>query len=324
MNNIDLTISIVNHNTKDLLENCLNSVYQKTKKIKFEVIVVDNGSNDGSIEMIRRKFPQVKLIENNENVGFSKATNRGIEMSTGRYVLLLNSDTILLDNLNEVLIYADNNPQIGAIGCRLLYSNGLIQPSANQFISLTDEILRTFRVGQYDKRPGLRNFIINYFGKLLGKSVNIWLLTREGKCGICQVDWVSGACLFVRRRVINEIGLLDENFFAYYEDIDWCRRMKKAGWKIVYYPAVRIVHLTGGSAQQSEKNSIYHSLIHYRSKFYYHKKYKGELAVTILKNIIIAKGLLMVFLFPIFCLLGKSREVLAEFRILCKSIVLKV
>ena len=324
MNNIDLTISIVNYDTKDLLKNCLSSVYQKTKKIKFEVIVVDNGSNDGSIEMIRRKFPRVKLMENNENVGFSKATNRGIVMSTGRYVLLLNSDTILLDNLKEVLIYADNNPQIGAIGCRLLYLNGSIQPSANQFISLTDEILRTFRVGQYGKRPGLRNFILNHFGRLLGKSVNIRLLTCEGKCDISQVDWVSGACLLVRRRVINEVGLLDENFFAYYEDIDWCRRMRKSGWKIVYYPAVKIVHLTGGSAQQSEKNNIYHSLVHYRSKFYYHKKHKGELAVIILKNIIIAKGLLMVFLFPIFCLLGKSGQVLAELRILCKSIILKV
>lgn len=324
MNNIDLTISIVNYNTKDLLENCLNSVYQKTKKIKFEVIVVDNGSNDGSIEMIRRKFPQVKLIENNENVGFSKATNRGIEMSIGRYILLLNSDIILLDNLNEVLIYADNNPQIGAIGCKLLYSDGSIQPSASQFISLADEILRTFRVGQYGKRPGLRNFIINHFSKLLGESVNRYLLTCEGKYDICQVDWVSGACLLVRRRVINEIGLLDENFFAYYEDIDWCRRMGKAGWKIVYYPAVKIIHLTGESTQQSERNNIYHSLIHYRSKFYYHKKYKGKLAIIILKNIIIAKGLLMVFLFPIFCLLGKSKQMLVELRILCKSIMLKV
>jgi len=324
MNNIDLTVSIVNHNTKDLLENCLNSVYQKTKKIKSEVIVVDNGSSDGSIEMIRRKFPQVKLIENNENVGFSKATNRGIEMSTSRYVLLLNSDTILLDSLNEVLIYADNNPQVGAIGCKLIYPDGPIQPSASRFITLEDEILRTFRMGQYGKRPELRDFMIKYLGRLLGESVNTYLLTCEGKCDICQVDWVSGACLLVRRRVIDEIGLLDENFFAYYEDIDWCRRMRRAGWKIVYYPAVKVVHLTGESTQQSEKSNIYHSLIHYRSKFYYHKKYEGELAVIILKNIIIAKGLLMVFLFPIFCLLGKSKEVLAEFRILCKSIVLKV
>jgi len=324
MNNIDLAISIVNHNTKDLLENCLNSVYQKTKKIKFEVMVVDNGSNDGSTEMIRRKFPQVKLIENNKNVGFSKATNRGIEMSTSRYVLLLNSDTILLDSLNEVLIYADNNPQVGAIGCKLIYPDGPIQPSASRFITLEDEILRTFRMGQYGKRPELRDFMIKYFGRLLGESVNTYLLTCEGKCDICQVDWVSGACLLVRRRVIDEIGLLDENFFAYYEDIDWCRRMRRAGWKIVYYPAVKVVHLTGESTQQSEKSNIYHSLIHYRSKFYYHKKYEGELAVIILKNIIIAKGLLMVFLFPIFCLLGKSKEVLAEFRILCKSIVLKV
>ncbi|TET69115.1 MAG: glycosyltransferase family 2 protein [Candidatus Aminicenantes bacterium] len=324
MNNIDLTVSIVNHNTKDLLENCLNSVYQKTKKIKSEVIVVDNGSSDGSIEMIRRKFPQVKLIENNENVGFSKATNRGIEMSPSRYVLLLNSDTILLDSLNEVLIYADNNLQVGAIGCKLIYPDGSIQPSASRFITLEDEILRTFRMGQYGKRPELRDFMIKYLGRLLGESVNTYLLTCEGKCDICQVDWVSGACLLVRRRVIDEIGLLDENFFAYYEDIDWCRRMRKAGWKIIYYPAVKVIHLTGESTQQSEKNNIYHSLIHYQSKFYYHKKYKGGLAVIILKNIIIAKGLLMVFLFPTFCLLGKSKEVLAELRILCKSIVLKV
>jgi len=324
MNNMDLAISIVNYNTKDLLENCLHSVYQKTKKTKFEVIVVDNGSNDGSIEMIRRKFPQVKLIENNENVGFSKATNRGIEMSTSRYVLLLNSDTVLLDDFHDVLVYADNNPQIGAIGCKLLYPNGSIQPSANQFISLGDEILRTFRMGQYGRRPELRGFIINHLGRLVGGSVSTYLLSCEGKRNICQVDWVSGACLLVRRSAINEIGLLDENFFAYYEDIDWCRRMRKAGWKIVYYPAVKIIHLTGESSQQSEKNNIYHSLVHYRSKFYYHKKYKGELAVIILKNIVMAKGLLMLFLFPLFCLLGKSREVLDELWILSKSVMLKV
>jgi GT2 family glycosyltransferase len=230
-----LSIVIVNWNTRNLLRSCLQSVKEETN-ISHEVWVVDNGSTDGSPEMVRNEFPDVHLIANSDNKGFAAANNQALPLCTGEYILLLNSDTVVLEGaLDSMVAHMHANPNVGGLGCKLLNADGSLQPSAHRFYSTA------------------RSLVENRLAHMVWpkKHANTPLLSFWDHSTVRRVDWVCGAVLMLRREVIREVGLLDDSFFMYGEEIDWQMRMAKAGHQIWFLPTARIVHYGGGSSRNA-------------------------------------------------------------------------
>jgi len=235
----DLSICVVSWNTKDLLAQCLASVYANTQDITFEVFVVDNASGDGSAQMVRERFPQVRLIENSENVGFAKANNQAIRESAGRCVLLLNSDTVVQpDALTQMIIFMDAHPDAGIVGGKLLDPDRSFQASYGDFPTFVSELLNI---------TGLAKWL---YGRYYPSH------PPEESCEARAVDWVGGACLMARRTAIEQVGLPDEGYFMYSEEVDWCYRFHQAGWKIYFLPDAQIVHLGGQSSRLADEKKL--------------------------------------------------------------------
>ena len=251
MNDIDVSIIIVNYNTKDLLRNCLKSVYEHTKDTVFEVIVSDNGSKDGSIEMLKKEFPQVILIENNANLGFGAANNRGLKIAKGKYIFYLNSDTLLLNNavklFYEYFEQNDTDGNLGAIGANLLDENDKIIHSAGKFRSINTEIKDSF----HDLLRSYKLIIPFIKNKKLGKE------PPADKKILGNVDYVTGADLFVKN---DSFASFDERYFLYYEENDLQRVMAKANKerRIIDGPLIR--HLKGGSNSAADPLKFYKSV----------------------------------------------------------------
>lgn len=232
---MDISIIIVSWNTKDILRDCLDSVYAQTQGVDYEVIVIDNNSHDGSARMVADDFPEVILIENEDNRGFAAANNQGMQIAKGQYILLLNSDTIVLDGaIQKTLSFAGKNEKVAVIGCKILNKDMTLQPSCFMFPSILNLILSSL-----------------YFYKLFPRNK---FFARE-KMGYWQrddvrdVDVVTGCFMLVRRNAIDQVGLFDEDYFIYAEETDWCWRFKKAGWKNRFYPDAEIIHLGGQSSK---------------------------------------------------------------------------
>ena len=257
---MDVSVIIVSYNTRELLKDCLRSVFDNTENLVYEVIVVDNNSKDGSVQMVEERFPQVLLLSNKENLGFSCANNKAYWHSKGEYLLFLNSDTLIVDAAIEKMhVYLKTHPEVGIIGPKTL--NHLHQP-IRSFQRLLD-IKKLFLGSKYLKRIlDVERHRMNY--------------PTYDFSSIQDVEWVSGACLAVRRDVFEKAGLWDENYFLYYEDMDLCYQVSKAGYRVVYYPEAEITHLLGQSTKRVtqnlkkiEKNSMKyyfkknHPLIHY-------------------------------------------------------------
>lgn len=233
---IDVSIIIVNWNTKDKLKNCLISIYEQASGFTYEVIVVDNASGDGSADMVKRKFPEVILLQNDENKGFAAANNRGIAVSGGRYVLLLNSDTVILDNaIAKTIVFADNHPEAAVVGCKVLNSDETLQQTCFMFPSLLNMFLSSTYLYKLFPRS-------EFFGR---EQMTWW-----DRDDIHEVDVVTGCFMLVRREAIEQVGLLDERFFMYGEETDWCYRFKQAGWKVVFTPVGQIIHFGGVSSSK--------------------------------------------------------------------------
>lgn len=261
---MDVSIVIVNWNTRDILRGCLASIFKETKGFPLEVIVVDNDSTDGSPQMVETEFPQVLLIANSENVGFATANNQGIAIARGRYVLLLNSDTIVLDNaIGKMISFAECNPEAGAMACRILNPDGTLQLSCFLFPSLLNMALLATYLGKLFPRS-----------KLFGREMMSW----SDWSNVCEVDVVAGCFMLVRREVIDQVGVLDERFFMYAEETDWCYRMKQAGWKILFTPDAEIIHLGGQSSSQKLAEM---TLQLFGSILLFMKKHRGFLAHTL-------------------------------------------
>ena len=223
---MNLSIIIVSYNNKKLLKQTLDSIYDTIQKINYEIIIVDNNSMDGSIDLVKQNYRQIIIIENKKNLGFSCANNIGINQAKGRYMLLLNSDTVVTDNCFEKCIkYMDEHPDIGALGCKVVLSDGKLDPACKRSFP-TPEV-------SFYRMTGLSWL----FPK--SKRFGRYNLTYLDEDAIHEVDSLVGAFMMVRREGIEQVGLLDEDFFMYGEDIDWCYRIKQAGWKIVYYPRRR-------------------------------------------------------------------------------------
>ena len=284
MGRIDLTILVVSYDTKGFLNNCLNSIYQYTSGIKFEVILVDNSSTDGSIEMIKEEFPQVKLIENRQNLGFARANNQAIKKSKGKYLLLFNPDTVFRANSPDKMIkFMDDHPEIGILGCKILNADGTIQPSNSSFPNLFTEFLRVFQLKRMIPSVKLRKKIGQKWGRLLGLTLREYFRVYWDSERTREVDWVTGACLLVRRKAIQDVGLLDENFFMYYEDADWCYRIRKRGWKVFYCPFFEVVHYVDRSEGRFSPRTF---IERYKSTYHYFRKHKGKQAAFFLRLLI--------------------------------------
>ncbi len=233
---MDISVVIVNWNVKELLQKCLESVFQYQHSYRVEVIVIDNASSDDSVEMIRGKFPQVQLIENEKNIGFAAANNQGIKMAKGRYIFALNPDTEIKENTFQVLIQtATEYPKAGMIGCKLLNPDNSTQNSVRR--DPTTKALWQIAL-KIPKLIGNTNAIKNY----LATDFN-YQMEQE-------VEQIMGACMFIKKEMLNEIGLFDESFFIWFEEVDLCKRARNAGWNIIYTPKTHIVHYGGESFKQ--------------------------------------------------------------------------
>jgi GT2 family glycosyltransferase len=244
-NKKDLAIIIVSYNTKKLLKDCIKSVVRNTKEISYEIIVVDNASTDGSVELIEglKKEHPVKLIANKKNIGFGPANNMGIKNSSSRYILLLNSDTVVHDNvLGEMVSWMDENEGVGVTSCALKNTDGSLQGTGGYFPTLPKVFSWMFFL---DNIP-LLDILIKPFHPMHAQSPfykGEWLFKKKE-----LRDWVTGAFFLIRREVIKEVGLFDEDYFMYTEEVDFCWRVKKAGWKVWYLPKWNITHLGGASS----------------------------------------------------------------------------
>jgi len=239
---LDLSIIIVNWNTRSIVCDCLRSIYEQCGEIELEVIVIDNASTDGSVEMVKKDFPQVTLIENPQNRGFAAANNQGIAISKGRYVLLLNSDTVVLDNaIAKTAAFADSHPKAAIVGCRVLNPDQTLQPTCFMFPSILNMLLSsTYLYKLFPK------------SKFFGRERMTWWDRNE----IREVDVVTGCFMLIRQKAIQQVGTMDEQFFMYGEETDWCYRFKQAGWKIMFTPACEIIHLGGQSSRQQRSKMM--------------------------------------------------------------------
>ena len=278
---IDVCIIIVSWNTKQYLLRCLESIFQKRERAPWEVVVVENGSQDGSGNAVKEMFPSVRLIENDKNLGFSKAANQGLIKSSGRYALLINPDTEVKEGvIGQLVSFMDGHPKAGVVGVQLLHSDGSKQNSIANFPTLATELLN---------KDLLRWVFPERFP---GKSKN-YLEPIE-------VDSVIGACMIVRREAMEQVGILDEDYFLFLEETDWCYRMKKAGWKVYHLPEAEIYHFQGKSAEAEKKRA---RVEYYRSRYLFFKKHRGGLKwFILLLGLILRLGIELLSMF-IGCLL---------------------
>ncbi|MBI3627089.1 glycosyltransferase family 2 protein [Candidatus Uhrbacteria bacterium] len=225
---MDLSIVIVNYKAKGLLKNCLRSLFKQPLGIKTEVIVVDNCSGDGTEQLLKTHFPQVKLISSPSNVGYAAGNNLGIKQSQGRYILLLNPDTVTLDNsLERFVQFMDQNPDAGAAACRLVNPDGTLQMNCRKYPTLAIPIFSRTMLGRLPKAKA---------------AMAKYLMIDLDRSQKHAVDWVLSACMIVRRKAMDQVGLLDENFFIYFADVDWCRQFRQKGWQIYFCPDAELIH----------------------------------------------------------------------------------
>ncbi len=266
----DVTVVVVSLNTRELLAACLRSVNESIGA-RFEVFVVDNGSSDGSPEMVEREFPAVRLIRNASNRGFAAANNVAIPMAAGRFVLLLNPDTVILPELlRDMVGFMDGHERTGICGPKVLFPDGRFQSCGYRFPTLLGEIRQSKNIDKVLRR-------------IVGSETPV-----EVKAGPFEVDWVDGCCLFIRRDVINQIGSLDEQYFLYAEELDWCFRARKAGWAIHALPQLTMIHHQGQSSAQMSDFSLAH-LVETRLRYY--RKNHG-LGIAVATSLVYVAGCL--------------------------------
>lgn len=285
-----LSIIIPNFNTKKLLQNCLQSIFGQTKQIKFEVMVVDNASTDGSVKevknlklKIKNRNAELKVIINSHNLGYARANNQGIKQAKGEYILFLNSDTVVLGQaIEKALDFLKQRQDIDILGCQLLNKDKSIQPSAGFF----PHLLRVFNWMFFiDELPFLKKIMKPY------QQSQLSFYQKDQ-----QPDWVTGAFMLIKRRVFDQVKGFDEKFFMYNEEVDFCFRAKKKGFKIWFYSGAQIIHLKGKSSAEGTRVAI---LGEYQGiKKFYQKNYP-QWQLPILRLCLKIGALLRIFIFGI-------------------------
>ena len=258
-----LSICIVNWNTRELLRACLRSIYQYAPDESLEVIVVDNASSDGSAEMVRVEFPQVILIANSENLGYARGNNQAMEQAQGEFILLLNPDTEMRpDTLRNAIRFLREHPEVGAIGAKQLFPNGQVQPSVRGFPTPRNLLFEVLGLARLFPRS-----------RLFAAYRMRWFSYERP----IPVDQPMGTFLMVRRVVIEQVGLMDEAFPLFFNDVDWCYRIWQAGWQIWFVPQVEIVHYGGASTRQVRRAAVRES--HRALEQFYRKHYRSRLSL---------------------------------------------
>jgi GT2 family glycosyltransferase len=292
----DISIVIVCWNNKNYLEPCLKSIFTADNISRFEIILVDNGSTDGSQEMMKTQYPEIRLIENGQNVGLCRASNQGIEVTSGRYILLYNNDTLMADHtLDHFVDFMDIHPDAGAVGGRLINPDGTFQSSYFHFPTIWHEILNITRLGVVLNHNFPSNPDIN---------------------SVFEVDWISSACLGLRRSALDQIGLLDEAYFIYGDEMDLQYRLWKRNWKVYYVPQISTVHYGGVSLNRWRKRKQF-----YRGEIIYYYKNKGKVKALILRLIFFLGAILKIFFWSLAWLIPKinnraRNEILSNWNIL--------
>ncbi|SMG46799.1 glycosyltransferase family 2 protein [Paenibacillus aquistagni] len=258
---MDISIIIVNYNTKDLTKKCMESIFCSATNYQFEVILIDNASHDGSINLFRNFDFDIRLVENDRNLGFSKANNQGMRVARGRYILLLNSDTVVQpDTLDIMIQFMDDHPEVGASGCKVVLPDGTLDKACK----------RGFPT------PSATFYYVSGLSRLFSHNprINAYHCGDINEDQPSPIDCLVGAFMMVRREVIDEVGVLDEDFFMYGEDVDWCYRIQQAGWVNYYYPKTHIIHFKRASSQNKPYKITYE--FHRAIYVLYNKHYKKQ------------------------------------------------
>lgn len=284
---MDLSIIIVSYNSNSLTELCLDSIIKETMDVDYEIIVVDNASSDGSVEMIRNKFPYVKLICNPKNLGFAAAQNAGLREACGVFLLILNNDVIFIENTAKIMIdYLKNNPKVlGALGPRILNVNKTIAASARRSLVSRPMIM----LSVINRHFNIKRFIFSekvmrkYFGFVLGWLHDNYAPHDKEK----EVEFVDGMCVLVKRGVLQKTGLFDEQFFFDYEIIDLANRIRNNGWKIKYFTGTEVIHNTSATRKKYSRILIET----HRSELIYFSKYAPHYIPFIKHVVLVVVGL---------------------------------
>jgi N-acetylglucosaminyl-diphospho-decaprenol L-rhamnosyltransferase len=271
----ELSISVVSYRTPVLLRRCLSALETNRAQLDMDVTVVDNASGDGSAEMVSTEFPWVRLICNDRNVGFGRAHNQAVGSALGRYLLVLNSDASPLPGaLRELISFLDAHPRVAVAGPKLRYPDGTVQPSRRRFPTLATLFLESTQLQRLspDNRVLRRYYVAD-----------------RSDAEPQEVDWLVGACLCVRASAVSDVGLFDERFFMYSEELDWCRRFRAAGWGVAYVPSAEVVHSEGASSRLDlgARDRLFQA-----SKLQYAEKWHGPSAARLLRTYLVAEYLL--------------------------------
>lgn len=258
---VDISFIIVNWNTRDILINCLHSIYHTVKDIDFEICVVDNNSHDGSQEAVRKHFPDITLIENRSNTGFAYANNQALRIMEGRFAVLLNSDTVLQEGaIKSLLSFMKESSETGLAGVQLLNEDGSKQNSIDNFPALETELLN-------------KSILRLLFPSKYPSKIRNYDKPRE-------VNSVIGACIMARKEAIDEVGILDDDYFFFLEETDWCFRMHRKGWKVHHVPGVKVLHLAGHSKKKVPWQA---QIEYYRSLYLFFRKNRSFGSYIILR-----------------------------------------
>jgi GT2 family glycosyltransferase len=279
MSQIDVTVSIVTYNSKNVLENCIGSIIKTTKDMRIKIIVVDNCSEDGSAELIKSHFPGVILIENRENVGFGKAHNQSFRLSRGKYFLVLNPDTIIFPNtINKIVEFMNTHNHAGVAGCKIFWDD-------EKNFMFPDLRIHNLKTSIIQFTPFCSFFPNSLISKWYWKTAYpLW----DTKIPI-EVDGITGGLMLVRREAFESVGFFDENFFLFFEEHDLLKRIKKQGWKIYYLPDAEIQHYFEESFRNS---SIDIDAVYMQSALYYYKKHYKMLGSLFLKSLFVLNKLI--------------------------------
>ncbi len=270
----ELSISVVSYRTPVLLRRCLNALETERAQLHMDVTVVDNASGDGSAEMVGAEFPWVRVIRNDRNAGFGTAHNQAMRGALGRYFLVLNSDaTPLPGALRALISFLDAHPRVAVAGPKLRYPDGTVQPSRRRFPTLATLFLESTQLQRFSPDNAvLRRYYV----------------ADRSDDEPQEADWLVGACLCVRASAAAEVGLFDERFFMYSEELDWCRRFRAAGWGVAYVPSAEVVHSEGASTRLdlAARDRLFQA-----SKLQYAAKWHGPSAARLLRTYLVAEYL---------------------------------
>jgi GT2 family glycosyltransferase len=296
----DLSIALVSWNNREYVDQCLRSIDEAIVDLKYEIIVADHGSSDGTLEMLEEFFPDVVVIRNEENLGVARGNNQCIQKSKGRHILILNNDTVVNhDSITAMVDFLDEHPDAGAVGGNLLNPDGSLQSSFCYFPTLKEEFLIVSHLG---KR----------FNPIHPSYQEIWPEVRE-------VDWMSSASILVRREAIEDIGLIDEEYFIYSDETDWQYRLWQSGWKVYYLPEVTTIHYGGGSFEPGSRRFT----LVYRGRMLFARKHYGALYCLVQRSMFAFAALFRELVWAILYLLpGWRNKARAQLRNNLETLIL--